>query len=73
MRNTDFFSAGKISKNKGTSVNIFSATNERKDPQGKNLDLFLLQTVKIAFFRMTNLTQGYTKSGNILKNQGSLL
>ena len=40
MRNTDFFSAGKISKIKGTSLNIFSATNERKDPQEKKLGFF---------------------------------
>ena len=48
-RNQEFFSAGKVSENKGTSINIQSATYERKATQGKNLEILSLDTLKAAF------------------------
>ena len=48
-RNQEFFSAGEISENKGTSTNIWSATYERKAPQGKISEIFFLYTLETAF------------------------
>ena len=55
-RNQDFFRAGEFSWNQGTSINISSATHERKALQEKNMDFFLLETLKITF-KIRNLTQ----------------
>ena len=47
--NLEFFSVVKVSENKGTSINIQSATYERKATQGENLEIFSLDTLKTAF------------------------
>ena len=48
-RNQIFFRAGEVSWNSGTSINISSKTQEKKAPQRKILNFFLLDTLKTAF------------------------
>ena len=48
-RHQEFFRAGKVFQNKGTSINFLSATQERKAPQGKISEIFFLDTLKTAF------------------------
>ena len=52
--NQKFFRAGEVSWNWGTSINILSKSQE-KGPAGKNLGVFLLDTLKTTFW-MANLT-----------------
>ena len=47
-RNQELFRAGEVSLNKGTLINIWSAIQEKKGPQGKISDIFFLDTRKIA-------------------------
>ena len=42
QRNEEFFRAGEVSGNKGHLINISSPTYERKAPQGRILEFFLL-------------------------------
>ena len=43
------FREGKVSSNGGTSINFPSTTDERKTPQGKVSEFFLLDNFKIIF------------------------
>ena len=45
----EFFRAGEVIWNKYTSINISSATHERKAPLGKIRSFFRLDTLKTAF------------------------
>ena len=47
--NQEFFRAGEVSSNNGTSINISSVTPERKVLQGKISDFFFLDTLKTPF------------------------
>ena len=44
--NLEFFRAGEVFWNKGTSINISSTAHERKDPYGKIFEFLLLDTLK---------------------------
>ena len=47
--NKDFFRAGLVFWNKGTSISISSTTYERKAPYGKIFEFLLLDTLKHEF------------------------
>ena len=47
-RNQKFFKAGEVLWNSGTSTN-FSSRTQKKAPQRKSLELFLLDTLKTTF------------------------
>ena len=79
-RNQEFFRAGEVFQNKGTSINFLSTTQERKTQQGKISDIFFLDALKTAFqirnltHRRTQLEHFFPKSGhfslNFKKGQG---
>ena len=48
-RNQEFPRAGEVSENRDTSINISSASYERKALQGKISETFFLDTLKTAF------------------------
>ena len=48
-RNQEFFRTGEFYCNEVTSINIPPTTHERKTPQEKKLDFFLLETLKTIF------------------------
>ena len=48
-RNRELFSTKDVPWNKNASINISSKTHARNAPQGKILELFLLDTIKTAF------------------------
>ena len=47
--NQKFFRAGEVLWNQGSSIYFSSKTQEKKAPQGKMLELFLLDTLKTTF------------------------
>ena len=47
--NQEFFRAGEVSSNNGTSINISSVTPERKVLQGNISDFFFLDILKTPF------------------------
>ena len=51
----NFFCAGEILYKKGISINISSTAHNRKKPQGKASDFYLLDALKIEF-KTENLT-----------------
>ena len=46
VRNQEFLRAGEVSENRGASINISSASYERKALQGKFSEIFYLDTLK---------------------------
>ena len=68
--NQEFFRAGEVSWNKGALINIILSTAyERKAPQGKILEFFLLDALKVTF-EMRHLTHSWTKSGHFFLKSG---
>ena len=57
-----FFKVGEVSWNQGNLINISSKAQEKKAPQRKVLEFFLLNTFKPTF-SMGNLTQRWSQSG----------
>ena len=47
--NQEFFRAGEVFQNKGTSMNSLSTTQERKAQQRKISEIFFLDTLKTTF------------------------
>ena len=66
---TEFSRAGEVLRNLGTSINLSSKTQEKKATQGKNLDIFLLDTLKTKFW-LEDLTQGWTELGHFFPKSG---
>ena len=56
------FLVSKVSWNESTSVNILSATHQRKVPQGNILEFFLLDALKTAF-QMRHVIHRWKQSG----------
>ena len=67
--NQEFFGAGEVSWNEGTSINVSCVTRKRKTPQGIILVFFLQDALKITF-QMGILTHRRTQAGHIFPKSG---
>ena len=67
--NQEFFTTGEVSWNEVTLINISFTTHQRKEPQEKILEFFLLLNLKTVF-QMRNLTNRWTKSGHFSTKSG---
>ena len=68
-RNQEFFRAGEVSWNEGTSINVSCEAHKRKALQRKIFVFFLQDALKITF-QLRILTHGYTQTGQIFPKSG---